>query len=70
MHEIKHVLWIHGQFTEDYECITLILVKVITSGKCVQTQVHMHTLIMTSKGWSTRPRLVFTEKLNEKNDIV
>ena len=42
MHEIKHVLWIHGQFTEDYECITLILVKVITSRKYVHTQVHTH----------------------------
>ena len=57
MHEIKHVLWIHGQFTEDYECITLILVEVITSGKCVQTQVHMHTLIMTSKGRSTKTKI-------------
>ena len=44
-------------FTEDYECITLILVKVITSGKCVHTQVHMHTLIMTSKGRSTKTKI-------------
>ena len=70
MHEIKLVLWIHGQFTEDYKYITLILVKVITSGKCVQTQIHMHTPIMTVKEGLQRPRLVFTEMFNEKNDVV
>ena len=53
-----HVLWIHGHFTKDYECITLILVKVITSGiKCVHAQVHMYTLIMTSKGRSTKTKI-------------
>ena len=59
MHEIKHVLWIHRQFTEDYECITLILVKVITFCKYVHTHVHMHTLIMTSKGKSTKTKISF-----------
>ena len=53
----------------DYECITLILVKVITSGKIVYIHKYTHTHIQVKEGLQ-RPRLVFTAKLNEKNDIV